>query len=165
MKRILSIIALFTIVLTACEGAPGPPGPAGFDGQNGGIITSNAFEVQVNFNINNQYQIIEPYGFRVFEYDMTLVYILWEIIDGQDVWRLLPQSTTFIDGDWLTYNFDFTQTDVKIFLEGTANFSNLEAVWTQGAVFRIVVIPADNVSGISNPEMTDFNISSFQKRY
>jgi hypothetical protein len=165
MKRILSIIALFTIVLTACEGAPGPPGPAGFDGQNGGIITSNAFEVQVNFNINNQYQIIEPYGFRVFEYDMTLVYILWEIIDGQDVWRLLPQSTTFIDGAWLTYNFDFTQTDVKIFLEGTANFSNLEAVWTQGAVFRIVVIPADNVSGISNPEMTDFNISSFQKRY
>ena len=165
MKRILSIIALFTIVLTACEGAPGPPGPAGFDGQNGGIITSNAFEVQVNFNINNQYQIIEPYGFRVFEYDMTLVYILWEIIDGQDVWRLLPQSTTFIDGARLTYNFDFTQTDVKIFLEGTANFSNLEAVWTQGAVFRIVVIPADNVSGISNPEMTDFNISSFQKRY
>ena len=165
MKRILSIIALFTIVLTACEGAPGPPGPAGFDGQNGGIITSNAFEVQVNFNINNQYQIIEPYGFRVFEYDMTLVYILWEIIDGQDVWRLLPQSTTFIDGAWLTYNFDFTQTDVKIFLEGTANFNNLEAVWTQGAVFRIVVIPADNVSGISNPEMTDFNISSFQKRY
>ena len=165
MKRILSIIALFTIVLTACEGAPGPPGPAGFDGQNGGIITSNAFEVQVNFNINNQYQIIEPYGFRVFEYDMTLVYILWEIIDGQDVWRLLPQSKTFIDGAWLTYNFDFTQTDVKIFLEGTANFNNLEAVWTQGAVFRIVVIPADNVSGISNPEMTDFNISSFQKRY
>ena len=165
MKRILSIIALFTIVLTACEGAPGPPGPAGFDGQNGGIITSNAFEVQVNFNINNQYQIIEPYGFRVFEYDMTLVYILWEIIDGQDVWRLLPQSTTLIGGATLTYNFDFTQTDVKIFLEGTANFNNLEAVWTQGAVFRIVVIPADNVSGISNPEMTDFNISSFQKRY
>ena len=162
MKRILSIIALFTIVLTACEGAPGPPGPAGF---NGGLITSSAFEIQVDFNNNNQYQIIEPYGFQVFEYDMTLVYKLWETINGQDVWRLLPQSTTFIGGATLTYNFDFTQTDVKIFLEGTANFNNLDAVWTQGAIFRIVVIPADNVSGISNLEMTDFNISSFQKRY
>jgi len=35
-------------------------GPAGFDG---GLITSNAFEIQVDFNNNNQYQIIEPYGF------------------------------------------------------------------------------------------------------
>jgi hypothetical protein len=96
MKRILSVIALFTIVLTACEGAPGPPGLPGFDGQDGGFITSNAFEIQVDFNNNNQYQIIEPYGFQVFEYDVTLVYILWETINGQDVWRLLPQSTTFI---------------------------------------------------------------------
>ena len=165
MKRILSVIALFTIVLTACEGAPGPPGLPGFDGQDGGFITSNAFEIQVDFNNNTQYQIIEPYGFQVFEYDVTLVYILWETINGQDVWRLLPQSTTFIGGATLTYNFDFTETDVKIFLEGTANFSNLDAVWTQGAVFRIVVIPADNVSSISNFEMTDFNISSLQKRY
>jgi len=31
MKRILSVIALFTIVLTACEGAPGPPGLPGFN--------------------------------------------------------------------------------------------------------------------------------------
>ena len=165
MKRILSVIALFTIVLTACEGAPGPPGLPGFDGQDGGFITSNAFEIQVDFNNNTQYQIIEPYGFQVFEYDVTLVYILWETINGQDVWRLLPQSTTFIGGATLTYNFDFTETDVKIFLEGTTNFSNLDAVWTQGAVFRIVVIPADNVSSISNFEMTDFNISSLQKRY
>ena len=78
MKRVLSIIALFTIVLTACEGAPGAPGPAGF---NGGLITSSAFEIQVDFNNINQYQIIEPYGFQVFEYDMTLVYILWETIN------------------------------------------------------------------------------------
>lgn len=96
---------------------------------------------------------------------MTLVYILWETINGQDVWRLLPQSTTFIGGATITYNFDFTETDVKIFLESTANFSNLDAVWTQGAVFRIVVTPDDNVSSISNLEMIDFNISSLQKRY
>ena len=76
--------------------------------------------------LNNNYEIVEPYGFDVFEYDVTLVYILWETDNGQDVWRLLPQSTIFVGGATLTYNFDFTQTDVKLFLEGTANFDNLE---------------------------------------
>ena len=133
--------------------------------RDGGLIVSSAFEIVVDFNANNNYEIVEPYGFDVFEYDVTLVYILWETDNGQDVWRLLPQSTIFVGGATLTYNFDFTQTDVKLFLEGTANFDNLDAVWTQDAVFRIVVVPADNVSSLSNPEMTDFDSSLFQKRY
>ena len=60
----------------------------------------------------------------------------------------------------LSYNFDFTRTDVKLFLEGTANFDALDSVWTQNVVFRVVVVPADNVSGFNNPEMTDFNLSN-----
>ena len=35
MRRTLSIITLFSILLTACVGDPGPPG---FDGQDGGLI-------------------------------------------------------------------------------------------------------------------------------
>ena len=162
MKRTLSIISLFSILLTACVGDPGPPG---FDGQDGGLIVSSAFEIVVDFNTQNNYEIVEPYGFNVYDYDVTLVYVLWETDNGQEVWRLLPQSTIFVGGATLNYNFDFTQTDVKLFLEGTADFDSLDAVWTQDVVFRVVVVPADSVSGFSNLEITDFNISSFQQRY
>jgi len=157
MKKLVSLLSVVLFMSCVVE--------EGIDGRDGGLIVSNAFEIVVDFNANNNYEIVEPYGFDVFEYDVTLVYILWETDNGQDVWRLLPQSTIFVGGATLTYNFDFTQTDVKLFLEGTANFDNLDAVWTQDAVFRIVVVPADNVSSLSNPKMTDFDSSLFQKRY
>jgi len=156
MKKLVSLLSIVLFMSCVVE--------EGIDGRDGGLIVSSAFEIVVDFNANNNYEIVEPYGFDVFEYDVTLVYILWETDNGQDVWRLLPQSTIFVGGATLTYNFDFTQTDVKLFLEGTANFDNLGAVWTQDVVFRIVVVPADNVSNLSNPEMTDFDSSLFQKR-
>ena len=156
MKKLASLLSFLLVMSCVVE--------EGIDGRDGGLIVSNAFEIVVDFNAQNNYEIVEPYGFDVFEYDITLVYILWETDNGQDVWRLLPQSTTFIGGATLTYNFDFTRTDVKLFLDGTANFDNLSAVWTQDAVFRIVVVPADNVSSLSNPEMTDFDSSVFEKR-
>jgi len=157
MKKLVSLLSVVLFMSCVVE--------EGIDGRDGGLIVSSAFEIVVDFNANNNYEIVEPYGFDVFEYDVTLVYIRWKTDNGQDVWRLLPQSTIFVGGATLTYNFDFTQTDVKLFLEGTANFDNLDAVWTQDAVFRIVVVPADNVSSLSNPEMTDFDSSLFQKRY
>ncbi len=157
MKKLVSLLSVVLFMSCVVE--------EGIDGRDGGLIVSSAFEIVVDFNANNNYEIVEPYGFDVFEYDVTLVYIRWKTDNGQDVWRLLPQSTIFVGGATLTYNFDFTQTDVKLFLEGTANFDNLDAVWTQDAVFRIVVVPADNVSSLSNPEMTNFDSSLFQKRY
>ena len=156
MKKLVSLLSVVLFMSCVVE--------EGIDGRDGGLIVSSAFEIVVDFNPSNNYEIVEPYGFDVFEYDVTLVYILWETDNGQDVWRLLPQSAIFVGGATLTYNFDFTQTDVKLFLEGTANFDNLGAVWTQDVVFRIVVVPADNVSNLSNPEMTDFDSSLFQKR-
>jgi len=156
MKKLVSLLSVVLFMSCVVE--------EGIDGRDGGLIVSSAFEIVVDFNPSNNYEIVEPYGFDVFEYDVTLVYILWETDNGQDVWRLLPQSAIFVGGATLTYNFDFTQTDVKLFLEGTANFDNLSAVWTQDVVFRIVVVPADNVSNLSNPEMTDFDSSLFQKR-
>ena len=156
MKKLVSLLSVVLFMSCVVE--------EGIDGRDGGLIVSNAFEIVVDYNANNNYEIVESYGFDVLEYDVTLVYILWETDNGQDVWRLLPQSTIFVGGATLNYNFDFTRTDVKLFLDGTANFDNLSTVWTQDVVFRIVVVPADNVSGFSNPEMTDFDSSLFQKR-
>lgn len=143
---IKKIFSLFLIVLlfSACEGPAGPPGPPG---EEGAILVANAFEIEVDFNAANEYRIIEDYGFEVFPFDVTLVYILWDQNNGTDIWRLLPQIVEFNEGQ-LQYNFDFTQNDVSIFLDGTINFDILGDEWTQNQVFRVVVIPADNIDGL-----------------
>ena len=99
---------------------------------------------------------------------MTLVYILWET-DGKEIWRLLPQSV-FFDDAVLQYNFDFTDVDVRIFLEGNVDFGTLDASWLQDQVFRVVVVPADNVGRLDYSDyegvtrMLKLEDSDFQKR-
>jgi len=171
MRKITYIFLALTFLFTACEGPQGPPGFDGFDGfdgQDGGLIVSSAFEIVVDFNNENDFEFIEAYGFEVFPSDVTLVYILWDTLDGQDIWRLMPQNVYFDDGSVLTYNFDFTQEDVRFFLDGTADLPTLDDVWTQGQVFRVVVVPADNVDGIDtsnlNLIMEANNIETFEVR-
>jgi len=155
---------LMLFLFSACEGPTGPPGPPGDDGA---VLVANAFEIEVDFNAGNGYRIIEDYGFEVFPFDVTLVYILWEQDNGTDIWRLLPQVLEFPEGQ-LQYNYDFTQTDVSIFLDGTINFNILGSEWTQDQVFRVVVIPADNVGlvNINNLEevMKAGRIVEFEKK-
>lgn len=155
---------LMLFFFSACEGPTGPPGPPGDDGA---VLVANAFEIEVDFNAGNGYRIIEDYGFEVFPFDVTLVYILWEQDNGTDIWRLLPQVLEFPEGQ-LQYNYDFTQTDVSIFLDGTINFNILGSEWTQDQVFRVVVIPADNVGlvNINNLEevMKAGRIVEFEKK-
>lgn len=152
MKRILLLTSVFAFLLTACTGDQGPPGFDGFDGQDGGLIVASAFEIIVDFNGDNGYQIIEPYGFEVFPSDVTLVYMEWENENGEPIWRLLTQ-TEYFDNGVLVYNYDFTQQDVRIFLDGTINFNTLDNVWTQNQAFRIVVVPADNIDGLNRSNL------------
>lgn len=158
------MLVVLALIITSCTGDQGPPGQPGLDG---GQIVSQAFEINLNFNAANNYQIVEPYGFDVFPTDVTLVYILWETVNGQDVWRLMPQTVEFPDG-LLIYNFDFTQTDVRFFLDGSANFGALDSSYTQNQVFRVVVVPADNVGRVDyrdiNVVMDAYGITSFEKR-
>lgn len=157
MKRLLPFFTVFALIFTSCEGPQGPPGfdgLDGLDGLDGEIIASSAFEIVIDFNTANDFEYIEAYGFNVLPSDVTLVYILWDTINGQDIWRLMPQTVYFDDDTNLVYNFDFTQDDVRFFLDGTTDFSTLDDVWTQDQVFRVVVVPADNVDGI---DVSDIN--------
>ena len=168
MKRLLSLFTVFALLLTACEGPEGPPGFDGLDGLDGEIIASSAFEIEVDFNAANNFEYVEAYGFEVLPSDVTLVYILWDTDNGQDIWRLMPQTVYFDDGSNLVYNFDFTQDDVRFFLDGTTDFTTLDDVWTQGQVFRVVVVPADNIDGVDvsdiNAVLSLNNIQSFDFR-
>lgn len=164
MKKLMFL--LLVAVGVACQGPEGPMGPAGEDGE---IIVSKAFEIEVDFTEANNYAHLEPYGFNVLSSDVTLVYALWGAENGKDIWRLLPQHVFFEEG-LLQYNFDFTDVDVNIFLDATFPLSILESQWTTDQVFRVVVVPADLVG---RPNYTDyeatmkrFNLSDkdFQKR-
>ena len=98
---------------------------------------------------------------------MTLVYIKWETVNGQAIWRLLPQTVQFAEGT-LVYNFDFTRADVRFFLESNLDLSLLNESYTQDQVFRVVVIPADNVDGMDlsklNDVMSHNNITDFEQK-
>lgn len=168
MKHILSFIAVFALLFTSCTGPQGPPGFDGFDGidgingQDGGLIVASAFEIEVNFNADNNFQFTEPYGFEVLPSDVTLVYIEWETDAGAPIWRLLTQ-TEYFDNGILVYNYDFTQQDVNFFLDGTIDFNTLDDSWTQNQAFRVVVIPADNIDGLDTSDLNlIMNASSIQ---
>ncbi|MFD2550749.1 hypothetical protein ACFSQP_02865 [Bizionia sediminis] len=163
MKKTFSILILCLFVMLSCEGPQGPPG---VPGPSGGQVVAPAFEIALDFTPENNYEFVGPYGFTIFPSDVTLVYMLWETNNGQEIWRLLPQTVNFTEGT-LTYNFDFTRTDVRFFLEGSVNPAILDSSWTRNQVFRVVVVPADNVGKIdySNFEavtaaygITNFNV-------
>jgi len=37
---------------------------------------------------------------------------------------------------------------VSFFLDGTTDLDNLDDAWTQNQIFRVVVVPADNVDSL-----------------
>jgi len=168
MKKIISFLVLTIFILTSCEGPQGPPGYDGFDGEDGGLIVANAFQIEVDFTPGNNYEVIEAYGFEVFPFDVTLVYNAWETDNfGNPIWRLLPQIVEFNEGQ-LQYNYDFTQDDVRIFLDGTIDFGLLGNEWTQNQLFRVVVIPADNVDAVNIQNLDEVlkagNITKFDQK-
>ncbi|WP_026950893.1 hypothetical protein [Algoriphagus mannitolivorans] len=140
MNRYLTIFALIGLLaFQACEGPMGPPGP---EGAPGVTIVGEAFEVEVDFTSQNGYEGIFDFQPAILESDVVLAFIEWETSNNQSVWRALPQTVFFNEGV-LMYNYDFTRSDFRIFLDGPLNFSTLGPEWTQDQVFRIVVVPAD----------------------
>jgi len=155
-------ITITVLLLSACEGEPGPPGIDGQDGEDGISLLGSVFERVGDFTSENNYELLYEYpeNIEVYESDIVLVYILWEQVtdnngDPIDVWRLLPQ-TIVLDEGVLQYNYDYTFADVKIFLEGTIDFSTLLPAEANDQVFRIVIMPADFAND-HNIDVSDYS--------
>lgn len=159
MKTMKTFLLLFAslFIITSCEGPMGPPG------EDGDALLGSVFEMEGDFNAANQYQLYFdfPNDFKVYDSDVVLVYILWDVVtvNGKnvDVWRPLPQTLVFDEGV-LQYNFDYTVNDVRVFLETTLPAGSLLPAETQDQVFRIAVLPADFVASKSKPELNDLNL-------
>lgn len=162
MKYITSFIAL-AFLFISCEGPQGPPGFDGINGQNGLNRIVQSFEVTVDFVAPNYENIIQfPNNSGIQADDMTLIYILWDEVPGNnggtvDVWRLLPQTVYTNFGEF-QYNYDATNGDARIFLDAPSSFdfNNLSAADLNNQTFRIVILPVDLAS---NPllDITDYN--------
>lgn len=158
MKKISSIILLFaSVLILSCEGPMGPPGA------DGTSLLGTIFEMEGDFKASSNYELFFdfPQNFEIYETDVVLVYILWEVttVNGKntDVWRLMPQ-TRFIDDGVIQYNFDYTVNDVRIFLETTFPYEDLLPAETQDQVFRIAVLPADFIASKKSAEISDLSI-------
>lgn len=159
MKK-LALLLTLAVVFISCEGPQGPPG---FDGLNGTNIVAQSFEITTNFNAPDyESLVVYPNNIEVFDTDMTLIYILWDEVPGNnggtiDVWRLLPQ-TVYTDFGEFQYNYDATNGDANIFLDApsTFDFNNLASGDLNNQTFRIVILPVDLAS---NPllDVTDYN--------
>jgi hypothetical protein len=100
-------------------------------------------EVTVSFNNSNNYTRLIAFNRPIYNSDMVLVYHLYDVVNGNDVWRQMPQTYYIGATGELDYNFDFTKFDVNIFLGANFNLNTLSANWTQNQTFRIVIIPAN----------------------
>ena len=139
MKKILTLFAVIGLIaFSSCEGPEGPPGPQGPEGPIAEVV-----EREVNFNNGNGFAVTIPLTPPIFNTDAVLVYHLYTVSNGVDVWRLLPQTYYMNDGGALDYNFDYSINRVNIFLGADFDLNTLSSDWTQGQVFRVVIVPAD----------------------
>jgi len=163
-KCVFILVCVFGFVfLQSCEGPSGPRGPQGPQGVPG--VESEVFEVTTSFTNANNYSANFVLNPPILASDNVLVYELREVINGQDVWKLLPQ-TYFFDfggGGIMTYNYDFTKNDFRLFLDATFDLNFLDSSWKNNITFRIVIVPGYfSLDGIDtsdiNAVMEVFNI-------
>ncbi len=149
MKKVILLLAL-AVGFASCEGDQGPPGPPGLDGVDG---IAQSFEITLNFSAPDYSNlVVYPNNIEVIEGDMTLVYLLFDEIPGNnggtvDLWRLLPQ-TLYSDFGEYQYNFDFTTGDATIFIDGplSTDFNLLTPADLNDQTFRIVILPVDFIA-------------------
>lgn len=148
MKK-LFLLPLISLLFLSCEGPMGSPGRDGIDGADGINIIGQMFEATVSFNSENEYKVFVdiPSQIEIFDTDIIIAYILVGEYEGRDIWEPLPQ-TLFFENKILLYGYDYTYFDVSFFLDGTVDLDYLDPSFTQNIVFRIAVLPADQVQGL-----------------
>jgi hypothetical protein len=117
-------------------------------------LLAEVFEVRTSFTAANNYSRLVTLNPPIYNSDMVLVYRLFDVVNGQNLWRQLPQAVYLPQGE-LNYNFDFTRNDIEIFLESDFDLATLGAFWSQNQVFRVVIIPG--YFSNKNNNAIDFN--------
>ena len=137
MKKITLILAFIGMIsLQSCTVNEEPQNTIDYD------TISEVFEYSnVNF-LPNSYSVVLDYPHTIYASDMVLVYRLSGVFQGEDVWKLQPETFYFDDGTLdFKYNFNFTRFDTEIYMEGFDLISVSDS-YRLNQVFRVVIIPA-----------------------
>ena len=153
MKKILTLFAILgTLFLTSCEGPEGPPGQDG--------LIAEVFEANgVSFTSGNNYSVFVDLNPAIYSGDVILIYRLKGQDNGRDVWAPIPESYYYNDGTlYFSYKFDFTQTDINIYLDGF-ELNTIPSSLASNQTFRIVIVPGDdgiNAKKVAQPDYSDY---------
>jgi hypothetical protein len=110
---------------------------------------AEVFEVTTSFNSTNNYSKIVALNPPIYTSDVVLVYRLAGVYQGQDVWKLLPETHYFSDGTMdFGYDFDFTINDVNIFMVGN-DLLTVTDQYRLNQVLRIVIVPGSFATSIN----------------
>lgn len=138
MKRITLVLAFIgMITLNSCT----------VNEDNGNYVDNDTisevweYNNNVNFLFSNNYTRTLVFPRPIFNSDMILLYRLDGVFNGQDVWKIMPQTFYFNDGTLdFRYDFDFTTTEAVVFLEGF-DLESISLAFRTNQVIRVVVIP------------------------
>lgn len=102
----------------------------------------------LNFNSQNSFTNFLNFPEPTFDGDAVLVYRRL-VVDGFVVWQQIPRTVYPSTGGEVDYDFNFTPQDIEIFMQSDdiADLNNLPQ-YTQGQVFRIVLLPAEFVQTV-----------------
>jgi hypothetical protein len=87
---------------------------------------------------------------------MVLVYRLSGTFQGEDVWKLQPETYYFGDGTLdFEYNFDFTRYDVNVYMNGF-DLASITSEYRLNQIFRVVIVPG-YFGNKSSMDYSDYN--------
>jgi hypothetical protein len=132
------------------QGCTGPEGPQGY------TVEAEVFEVTTSFSSANNFSKIITLNPPILSSDMILVYRLFDVANGEDVWRLMPQTVYLTEGE-LDYNYNFTKNDINLFLDANFDLNVLSADWTKDQVFRVVIVPGYFANSGNRMDFSDYN--------
>ena len=111
MKRITLLLAFIGMMtLQSCEVTEV------YDAPNNAPRTE-VFEVTTSFSSSNNYSSLVVFDPPLYSNDSVLLYHLYDVVNGQDVWKLMPQTYYFSDNGALDFNFDYTKYSTLISLD------------------------------------------------
>jgi len=95
--KIFVLGALFLTLITISSCTVQETAPVQVDNDT----ISTVLEVTTSFNSGNLYSQLITFSRPIYSSDMVLIYHLYDVVNGADVWRQMPQNYYFSAGDEL----------------------------------------------------------------
>lgn len=139
MKKIILLFTAFVglATLQSCEVTEVTDGNQ--------VLEAEVFEFTTSFSSNTDFSATYQFSRDIYESDHILIYRLFGNDGGYDVWRLIPQTIYFNNGDEFDYNYDFTRKDFRVFLDSNFDLNSLNSDhrnnYINNQTFRVVIVP------------------------